>query len=75
MKGKHVWGAALAVYCLCFVLRVVEYFCIRTDATVIGEAFIHKVLGIIVLFAAAKLPEEMKRPGGNHCQARERVLF
>ena len=55
MNRKHIWAAALAVYCLCFVLRVIEYFCIRTDATVIGEAVIHKTLGIIILFVAAKL--------------------
>jgi hypothetical protein len=47
--------AVLVIYILCFIFRFIEYFIIRTDQTFWGEAFLHKLLGIVVLFIAAKL--------------------
>ena len=44
----------LGIYVICFVFRAVEYFFLRTDQTVLGEAFIHKLTGIVILFAAAR---------------------
>ena len=41
------------MYLLCFALRLGEYFILRTDQSFWGEAFVHKLAGIAVLFIAA----------------------
>lgn len=43
------------IYILCFAVRLFEYFILRTDQTWIGEAIVHKLIGIGILFAAMRL--------------------
>lgn len=42
-------------YFVCYVARLIEYFGIRTDKTIIGEAFLHKIFGMIVLAIVLKV--------------------
>ena len=40
---------------ICLVIRIVEYFIIKTDTTFISENFIHKLIGIIILLFFLKV--------------------
>lgn len=53
-RKKNAFAMVCGIYAVCFVFRILEYFILRTDQTFWGEAFVHKLLGIAVLFIAAK---------------------
>ena len=50
--GIKIVLSILAVYAVCFLFLCLEYFLIRTDQTIWGEASIHKLLGIAICFIA-----------------------
>ena len=48
VRKRPVLSCAV-LFAVCCLVRLIEYFVIRTDETVIAENFIHKVFGIILL--------------------------
>lgn len=44
----------LIIYVFCVMLRALEYMLLRTDQTILGEAFVHKLGGILILALAMK---------------------
>ena len=55
MKNKNIFSSVLLIYAVCFVFRLFEYFVLRTDSSVIGEAIFHKLTGIAILILVAHL--------------------
>ena len=45
----------LTIFLICMFIRVIEYWFIRTDQTVIAENFIHKLFGIMIMCICVKL--------------------
>jgi len=46
---KHPMRSCIVLFFICAVARMIEYFIIRTDETIVSENFLHKVFGIILL--------------------------
>lgn len=55
MKNKNILSSVFVIYLICFILRLIEYFILRTDYTVIGEALFHKLAGILILVIFARI--------------------
>ncbi|MDE6281008.1 MAG: CPBP family intramembrane metalloprotease [Oscillospiraceae bacterium] len=46
---KHPILGCVVIFSICGLARLIEYFVIRTDETLISENFLHKAFGIMVL--------------------------
>ena len=53
MKGTKIWRVVWGTYLLCYAFRILEYFVWRTDQTWVGEAIVHKIMGIVILFGVS----------------------
>ncbi len=54
-RKQKLLSTVLIIYLLCYAIRIFEYLVLRTDQTWVGEAIVHKLTGIVILFAAARL--------------------
>lgn len=52
---EKVLSVVWLVYIVCVVFRLFEYFVLRTDKTWVGEAVVHKLIGIVILFVAVRI--------------------
>ncbi len=55
INNKRVLGSVFLIYFICLLLRLFEYFILRTDTGILGEAVFHKIAGIIILILAARI--------------------
>ena len=53
-QKQRIFTTISFIYIVCFAFRLIEYFVWRTDQTWVGEAIIHKLIGIAVLVIAVK---------------------
>lgn len=51
-RNEQPLSFVIIIYLLCYVFRILEYFILRTDETFWGEAFVHKLVGIVILVIA-----------------------
>ena len=51
---KHPFACCAMIFLICAIARIIEYFIIRTDETILSENFIHKVFGIVLLWFILK---------------------
>ena len=49
LKKKPILNCFI-IFTICLIARVIEYFVIRTDESILSENFLHKVFGIILLW-------------------------
>lgn len=49
IKKKRPVLSCIILFAICGLARIIEYFVIKTDETIIAENFLHKVFGIAVL--------------------------
>ena len=49
LKKKPILNCFI-IFAICLIARILEYFVIRTDESILSENFLHKVFGIILLW-------------------------
>lgn len=55
---------SLVIFTICLIIRIVEYFVIKTDTTFFSENFIHKLFGILLLLILLKITDYKLRDIG-----------
>lgn len=54
-RDKNILALCLLICFLCFAVRIWEFLVLRTDQSQIGENFVHKLFGVLVIFACLKM--------------------
>lgn len=49
--------SCILIFLICSLARIIEYFAIKTDKTILAENFLHKVFGIIILAVILRLTQ------------------
>lgn len=65
----------LVFFLVCFLFRAIEYLIIRTDQSVVGEAFIHKLIGIFLLALVLRMLEYKWADIGFRAEQATRGIF
>lgn len=53
--NNHPYLTCWLIFVICGATRIIEYYFIRTDKTVVAENFVHKLLGIGILLIVLKM--------------------
>ena len=53
--NKHPYLICWLIFAICGATRIIEYYLIRTDKTIVAENFVHKLLGIGILLIVLKV--------------------
>ena len=53
--NKHPYLTCWLIFAVCGATRIIEYYLIRTDKTVVAENFVHKLFGIGILLMVLKM--------------------
>ncbi len=49
IEKKRPVLSCVILFTICSLARIIEYFWVKTDETIIAENFLHKAFGIVVL--------------------------
>lgn len=47
--------SVILIWLICLTFRALEYFFLRTDQTILGDAIVHKLLGLLAIYVTAKI--------------------
>lgn len=65
----------IALFFICLAARGIEYLVFRTDQTFIGEAFLHKLFGILVLVFAVNKAYTWRETGFNKTKSLKHIIW